>query len=194
MLVRGVTMLSRTAEYALRAMSHVARAPEGAPVRAAELSQESGVPLAYLSKVLRRLVVAGLLTAEKGHHGGFRLARPAAKIRFSEILQAAESAEPVECAFGWKRCDPAKPCPMHPTWTKLKTAYRAWADETTLADVRDAPAADRAAVRSTVRSAAGSVAGSVARSAARSKRGGAGGAAGPSRPAARSTSTARRRR
>ena len=132
-------MLSRTAEYALRAMAHVASLPEGEFVRSAELAEHADVPVAYLSKVLRRLVLAGLLTSEKGHHGGFRLARPASKVTFSEILAAAEGSEMVECAFGWSRCDALRPCPLHPAWTRLKRAYRSWAEGTTLAEIRDAP-------------------------------------------------------
>ena len=131
-------MLSRTAEYALRAMAHVATLPKGEPIRAAELAIAADVPLAYLSKILRRLVLAGLLESERGHHGGFTLAKPPSRIRFGDILAAAEAdSEPVACAFGWGRCDASRPCPLHPSWTQLKGAYEKWAQITTLASIRD---------------------------------------------------------
>jgi Rrf2 family protein len=130
-------MLSRTAEYALRAMAQIATLPPGEAIRASELAAEADVPLAYLSKVLRKLVLAGLLHGEKGHHGGFSLAKPPERIRFSDVLAAAEAAEPVVCAFGWGKCDAADPCPLHPSWSQLKVAYQKWAEGTTLAQVRD---------------------------------------------------------
>ncbi len=129
--------LSQTAEYALRALAHLAMQPEGVAVTARELSQGTGVPVHYLSKVMRRLVMAGLVTGTKGHGGGFSLARPAAQLRSGDVLAAGEHspASPDRCAFGWATCDTQRPCPLHGTWSELKEAARAWACQTTLADV-----------------------------------------------------------
>ena len=71
-----IAPISQTAEYALRAMSHLAR-PDAAAMRAIDLARATQVPVHYLSKVLRRLVDAGLLHSQKGHGGGFVLARRA---------------------------------------------------------------------------------------------------------------------
>ncbi|MBW2295571.1 MAG: Rrf2 family transcriptional regulator, partial [Deltaproteobacteria bacterium] len=67
-------VLSQTAEYALRAMAWLATAPTREPVRAKDLSVATGIPSHYLSKVMRRLVLAGLLISQKGQGGGFLLA------------------------------------------------------------------------------------------------------------------------
>ena len=53
-------LLPQTAEYALRAMAWLATIPQDEPVRARDLSQATGIPPHYLSKVLRRLVLADL--------------------------------------------------------------------------------------------------------------------------------------
>ncbi len=128
--------LPQTAEYALRAMSCLAAAPPGEGVRAVDLSAQSGVPPAYLSKILRRLVLAGLLTSRKGHHGGFALARPPASITFADILAAADAGPDAgRCAFGWSQCDPGAPCPLHPAWSGLQGSFVEWSSATTLADV-----------------------------------------------------------
>ncbi len=130
----------RTPEYALRAMAHIARLPERQALRAVELSKAADIPLPYLSKILRRLVLAGLLTSRKGHGGGFVLARPPKLIRFLDILTAADyTAKPASCAFGWGECDPNHPCPLHPAWSELKEQFLDWAARTTLQDLRDAP-------------------------------------------------------
>lgn len=135
------TLLSQTAEYALRAASWIAAYSPRAPVRARDLSRETGIPAQYLSKILRRLVVGGILVSQRGQGGGFVLARPAAKIRFLDVLAAVEaSPEKGRCAFGWGACRPASPCPLHHAWAPLGEAFVVWASTTTLAAARSAPA------------------------------------------------------
>lgn len=128
--------LPQTAEYALRAMTYIANLREGESVRARDLGRAIAVPGPYLSKLLRRMVVAKLLTSRKGHGGGFVLAQPPTFIRFLDILTASDyDINPKHCAFGWGSCNPHNPCPMHPTWTKLNDSLCTWAATTTLADV-----------------------------------------------------------
>jgi Rrf2 family protein len=139
------TFLSQTAEYALRAMAWIAlRSPRG-PVLARELSEGTQIPVQYLSKILRRLVLAGMLESRKGRGGGFTLARPAKEIRFRDVLVAID-AYPQEgrCAFGWGACDASHPCPLHDSWSTLSERFRAWAAKSTFASVGEAPAPPRA--------------------------------------------------
>ncbi|MBK7584450.1 MAG: Rrf2 family transcriptional regulator [Myxococcales bacterium] len=133
----AVAPISQTAEYALRAMAELALAESGTALPALELSRATNVPVHYLSKVLRRLVAAGLLISHKGHGGGFVLARPAHRIRFADVLDAIGEA-PVSgrCAFGWGDCDASRPCPLHPAWSTLNDSLVRWANDSTLANLR----------------------------------------------------------
>ena len=54
-------LFSQTGEYALRAMASLAISGSRASVPARDLSEQTGIPAHYLSKILRRLVLAGLL-------------------------------------------------------------------------------------------------------------------------------------
>lgn len=128
-------LLSRTSEYALRAMAALAVLAPGESLRAADLAAETGIPVHYLSKIMRRLGVAQLVRAQKGHGGGFSLRRPPARISLRDVLVAVGDAEPNSCAFGWKRCRDAAPCPLHPAWTRLRRQFDEWATETTLAEL-----------------------------------------------------------
>lgn len=128
--------LPQTVEYSLRAMTYIANLGEDAAVRAADLSAATGVPGPYLSKLLRKMVLAGLLTSQKGHGGGFVLAQPPKFIRFLDIMAAADYIiNPKHCAFGWGNCNSVKPCPLHPAWAKLNDSMADWAARLTLADV-----------------------------------------------------------
>lgn len=129
-------LFNQTAEYALRAMAHLAMMPPGSSARARDLSAATGIPSDYVSKVLRRMVRAGLLLSQKGHGGGFKLARPPEEITFADILHSVD--EPLDqerCAFGWGACGTHAPCPLHEAYSRLKRGVWRWAQETTLADV-----------------------------------------------------------
>jgi Rrf2 family protein len=128
--------ISKTAEYAIRAMSALATLPEGIKVRANDLVRATGIPAPYLSKILRRLVLADLLVSQKGKGGGFSLARAPAEISFIEILNAVD-AFPTEgqCAFGWGNCDEDMPCPLHGAWSRLSGQLLNWANDTNLSEV-----------------------------------------------------------
>lgn len=131
--------LTQTAEYALRTMAQLAIEGGGEPVRAKDLAEATEIPVHYLSKLLRKLVVAGLLTSEKGHGGGFVLAKPAAHIRLMDVLEAVDaSSVSSHCAFGWSKCSNEHPCPLHPIWIQLTEAFEAWACRRTLADLQRA--------------------------------------------------------
>ncbi len=130
----GPTILSRTAEYALRAVSLLAAQPPDAPLRARDLSRETDIPAHYLAKILRRLVVSGILASQRGQGGGFVLARPPESVRFLDVLAAVGAEpDPERCAFGWGACDATEPCPLHLAWAPIGEAFLQWAATTTLA-------------------------------------------------------------
>ncbi len=130
------SFLSQTAEYALQATAWLALLSSEEPVPARYLVERSGVPGHYLSKILRRLVLAGILESQKGKAGGFTLARPPHAISFKDVLLAVD-AFPVagRCAFGWGECNAAIPCPLHVPWTAISEEFRDWAAGTTFAEL-----------------------------------------------------------
>jgi Rrf2 family protein len=68
------TMLSITSQYALRALSHLAR-QSGEAVLGRDLARSVEIPANYLSKVLLTLRNAGLVATARGSGGGYRLSR-----------------------------------------------------------------------------------------------------------------------
>jgi Rrf2 family protein len=83
--------LSLAAYYALQALVHLARQmPGAAPVASHVIAAERGVPERFLFKVLKPLVSAQVLQSVKGPGGGYRLARPAARVTLLEVVEAVD--------------------------------------------------------------------------------------------------------
>ena len=88
---------SAKTEYGVRLMVALGRAQEG-PTSLKAIAEAEGLPLSYLEHVVASLKRAGLVTASRGAHGGYRLARPAADIAMDEVVLALEGAiAPMEC-------------------------------------------------------------------------------------------------
>lgn len=127
--------LSRPAEYALRAATYLAHCEPDTRVRSRDLARAVNIPPAFLSKIMRRLTESGIVHAQKGHNGGFLLAKSPEQIRFMDILQAVDFEPTADhCLFGLGNCDSENPCPLHPEWSKLKKQIEDWAKVHTLND------------------------------------------------------------
>lgn len=147
----SVMFLTQTSQYALRIMASVALARGAEPIRARDLAKNVGASPHYASKVLRKLVKAGLLRATKGHGGGFVLGRSATNVRLIQILDAVSAETQTKaCIFGWRRCDSSNPCILHHRWNSVSSAFDEWARKTTLAEIQqDAEHATWLVVRGT---------------------------------------------
>jgi Rrf2 family protein len=104
-------MLSKTAEYALRAAVWLAQAP-GQPASADQLAEATKVPRRYLHKVLQDLVRAALVRSQPGPGGGYSLARPTAKITILDVVNATAPLERIRhCPLGLP--SHTRLCPLH---------------------------------------------------------------------------------
>jgi Rrf2 family iron-sulfur cluster assembly transcriptional regulator len=84
--------LSTKGRYAMVALADIALKGDGALVALADLSRRQDLSLAYLEQLFARLRRAGLVVSVRGPGGGYRLARPAAEIRVSDVLAAVDEA------------------------------------------------------------------------------------------------------
>ncbi|QIL01667.1 SUF system Fe-S cluster assembly regulator [Sphingomonas sinipercae] len=82
--------LTHLADYAVVIMTAAARRDAGERLSAAELAEETGVPLPTAQKLMGKLAGAGLLSSVRGAGGGFTLARPEQQISLADIIEAVE--------------------------------------------------------------------------------------------------------
>lgn len=82
--------LSKRAEYALRALTAMARRPLMAVSQIEELSAAEGMPPKVLEQILLVLKKADLLTSKRGVGGGYQLLRSPQNIPLGDILRAVD--------------------------------------------------------------------------------------------------------
>ncbi|MDZ4837337.1 MAG: Rrf2 family transcriptional regulator [Candidatus Melainabacteria bacterium] len=93
-------MISQTAEYALRAIVFLAMNP-GRAHTTQEIADTTKVPAAYLSKVLKSLVKAGLIQSQRGLGGGFVLSKSPDQLNILEVLNAVDPIQRIRtCPLG----------------------------------------------------------------------------------------------
>ncbi|MCC6361500.1 MAG: Rrf2 family transcriptional regulator [Phycisphaerales bacterium] len=93
-------MISRTAEYAVRAALWLVR-HRGRPSTVREIAEDTAVPGGYLAKILRALGRAGLVRAQPGPGGGFLLSREPEAVSVLDVIDAADPIHRVEgCPLG----------------------------------------------------------------------------------------------
>lgn len=128
-------MLSRSSEYALRALIFLVEKTEEWPVARNEIARVTGIPGKYLSKILSDLVKIGILSSSRGMGGGFSLTRPPDEIILYDIVTLYETLEQVNCPFGNKKCSDENPCLAHDLWKKVIEAQLSFLQQTTVLDV-----------------------------------------------------------
>ncbi|MCD9025077.1 RrF2 family transcriptional regulator [Cohnella silvisoli] len=90
---------SQATDYALHAMLHLVTAVPNKPVGVQLLAEKLGVSQTYLSKMMTKLVKAGLIQSAPGANGGYRLRRKQEEISFLDIIHAIEgTASLFECS------------------------------------------------------------------------------------------------
>jgi Rrf2 family protein len=139
--------LPQTAEYALRGVSYIAEHEAGGPVPLPTVAAALDAPRNYLSKTLYQLGLLGVLRAERGVRGGYRLGRPPERLRLLDIVGPFLPATEHHCVMGRVVCRDDEPCGAHPRWKQVRVALESFLTEMTLADLLAggksiAPAAD----------------------------------------------------
>lgn len=118
--------ITREADYGIVLMTCLAQA-EGQPRSAATLAQQRQLPLPMVSKILKSLARAGLLTSQRGAQGGYSLARPAAEISAADIIGALEGPIAItECSTGdHDGCSRLEHCEVSGHWSRINQAIHA---------------------------------------------------------------------
>ncbi len=116
-------MISKTAEYALRAVSFMA-SKEGQATPANILAEKTKAPRRYLHRVLQDLIEAGLVSSRSGPGGGYLLTAEPSEISLLDVVNAVSPLERINaCPLGLKTHTDL--CPLHSELDKIYAANQA---------------------------------------------------------------------
>jgi Rrf2 family protein len=114
---QGIMQITRQADYAVRAVYHLARL--GGTERAATsvVAEQQRIPPSFLAKIISQLSIAGLLHTSRGARGGVTLARAPKDITLLEVIEAIDGPIQLnECVAEDSECTFDDSCPLRPVW------------------------------------------------------------------------------
>jgi Rrf2 family protein len=131
-------ILSRSADYALRALIYLAQTGSARPVPLDQIAQAQKIPAALLSKILQMLVKAELLRSHRGYGGGFVLVADPRTLGIDVVIQAIDGPfTVVECLDDEGFCQLCSRCRLRAKLRDLQTAIVDMLHATSLADCCD---------------------------------------------------------
>ena len=108
---------------------------------ASDVAAATGIGLPTVSKLLKILGKANLVTSTRGSHGGYRLSRSANEISAAEIIDALEGPVTItECSASDSHCDYESICSVGGAWQRINVAIRRALGDMNLDDLRRARA------------------------------------------------------
>lgn len=142
--------LTRRGDYAVRAMLALAQADAGTPhgnppgngrLSVARIAASEAIPPRILPSVMRRLTRAGLVAAQTGRAGGYRLGRRADRISLLDVIEAVEGDTRRRlCILRGGPCLANVLCSVHGVFSSAQEALRDSLAAATLESAVAAPA------------------------------------------------------
>jgi FeS assembly SUF system regulator len=127
--------ISRLTDYATVVLAALADEPDRLQ-NASALAERTHVALPTVSKLLKQLQRAGLVTSTRGLRGGYQLARPASQISAAAILDALEGPLALtDCSSGHGRCGIERTCRVGHAWQNLNLAIQRALSDVSLAQL-----------------------------------------------------------
>ena len=128
--------LSRTTDYGIVLMAHLAEHEAGSVHNAREVAERTLLPAPMVSKILKSLARGGLLVSNRGSKGGYSLARPPHEITVPEMIAALEGPIGLtECTIHPGACRQEASCHVREPWQRINQVVRDALTRITLADL-----------------------------------------------------------
>ncbi len=128
--------ISRLTDYGTLVLAHLP-SDESRFLSAADVSAATGISPPTVSKLLKLLAKADLVTSTRGSQGGYRLSRPASDISAADIIDALEGPVTItECSADDSQCDYESVCNVGSAWQRINVAIRRALDDINLTDLQ----------------------------------------------------------
>ena len=133
--------ITRQADYAVRAVLHLARMGNTERAATSTVAKEQNIPPSFLAKIISQLSIAGLLHTSRGARGGVTLARDPQDITLLEVVEAIDGPIQLnECVGSDGVCIFDDNCPIKPVWCSAQEELVNRLKSTNFADLLVQPA------------------------------------------------------
>jgi Rrf2 family protein len=113
--------ITRQADYAVRAVLHLAQIKNGDRAATSIVAKEQHIPPSFLAKIISQLSIAGLLHTSRGARGGVTLARDPKDITLLEVIEAIDGPIQLnECVGDSGACTFDSDCPIKTVWCEAQ--------------------------------------------------------------------------
>lgn len=131
--------ISTKGRYALRLLVDLARHQGDGFVALGDVAARQEISKKYLEQIVPLLTADGILRANKGYLGGYRLGREAENITCAQVLKVTEGGLcPVACLDGSPNsCPRAAACPTLPLWQGLEKVVGDYLQSVTIRDLAE---------------------------------------------------------
>jgi FeS assembly SUF system regulator len=130
-----VLRISKLTDYGTVVLAQLAGA-QGSVCSAADVAEATGIGLPTVSKLLKSLGRAGLVTSTRGANGGYQLSRPAREISAAEVIDALEGPVSItECSATDSHCNYESVCNVGNAWQRINVAIHRALEDINLLDL-----------------------------------------------------------
>ncbi|MGQ3891953.1 SUF system Fe-S cluster assembly regulator [Legionella sp. CNM-4043-24] len=124
--------ISKLADYGTVVMVYLAKRTQTL-CNARDIAMHTHITVPMVSKLLKKLTAAGLLTSVRGVNGGYRLQRDATAISVASIIYALEDNRGVtECSLQPNECSLQGVCHVQGNWQLISRAIETALDSVSL--------------------------------------------------------------
>ncbi len=117
--------ITRETDYGIVLLSRLASRSESGVLTARNLATSAGLPYPMVSKILKALARAGLLTSQRGAKGGYTLAHLPEEVSVGDVIEALEGPIGItECASLPGSCWHEPVCPVRSRLQEISGAVR----------------------------------------------------------------------
>jgi len=130
-----VLRISKLTDYGTVVLAYMA-GESGAVCSASDVAEATGIAVPTVSKLLKSLARADLLTSTRGANGGYQLARDPHKISAASVIDALEGPVSItECSATDSHCDYESVCNVGSSWQSINVAIRRALEDISLVDL-----------------------------------------------------------
>lgn len=133
---KGALHLTQKVDYGIIMLVNLAKNHQKGPTSIKNISEDNNISFSFLQKIARNFQTAGLIKAERGKYGGYKLTKEAQALSLKEIIEALEGPIALApcLADNGHKCKSEKNCCIKSTLSQLNEEIKEYFLQKTLAD------------------------------------------------------------